>query len=274
MERCNDHKQQEANECAWGMFLDTLLCRIGDVQDGETLALIAPAGSGGVRDQLVIHTDRDLGLRWVTRSWFGRTAAEQVVARADAEDGTFTLAEAVVREARDGIGLPHPQLFTAHAHGAGAAHLAECLGLADEGSVSEPGGDTTRSADHTAMVLAEVRDLFDGDVRLDDDGDVVFTLHGTKAFILFRGPGTHLEIAAPVATGVYSRRTAAVELDLLNRKGMWSTWFMQDRNVWLRSQVFARPLVREHVRWALMTFAEDLGTHRDELAYRLGARVA
>ncbi|MCZ4539224.1 MULTISPECIES: hypothetical protein [Dietzia] len=37
----------EATECAWGVFLDTLILRIGAVGDGGALALVAPPGPEG-----------------------------------------------------------------------------------------------------------------------------------------------------------------------------------------------------------------------------------
>lgn len=290
MGRRGNEPADEATESAWGMFLDTLIRRLGDVQAGESLALVAPAGTDGARDELLIRSDRERGRTRVTRGRFGSAAADRLLARADREGGMVPLAEAIVRAARDEIGLPHPQLFTAHAHGAGAAHLAECLGLAEEGGIREPatGAPPDRGeapatpdwfaegepADLAPMVLEELRDLGAGEPYVDDDGDVVADLHGTRTFVLFSPDGATLEVAALVATGVYSRRSAAVELDLLNRKGMWSTWCMRDRDIWLRSQLFARPLVRSHLRWTLRTFAEDLHGNRDELAYRLGARVA
>ena len=44
----------EATECAWGVFLDTLILRIGAVGDGDALALVAPPGPEGLSRQLVI----------------------------------------------------------------------------------------------------------------------------------------------------------------------------------------------------------------------------
>ena len=120
----------EATECAWGVFLDTLILRIGAVGDGDALALVAPPGPEGWSQQLVVRSDRVRGFMWVTRGIAGSTAAEEVVASAGA-DGAFALADAIVRVAREDLRLPHPQLFTARASGRGAAELAESLGLAD-----------------------------------------------------------------------------------------------------------------------------------------------
>ena len=119
MRRQRDDDMSEATECAWGMFLDTLILRIGAVGDGEALALVAPPGPEGWSQQLVIRADRERGFMWVTRGIAGTTAAEEVVVSAG-PDGAFALAEAIVRVAREDLRLPHPQLFTARADGRGA----------------------------------------------------------------------------------------------------------------------------------------------------------
>ncbi len=281
--RASDDKQgrdgmREATECAWGMFLDTLICRVGDVRDGETLALVAPSGTDGWSEQLVIRADRDRGWMWVTRGVCGSTAAEEVVARVGG-DGSFQLAEAIVRVAREELRLPHPQLFTARADGPGAALVAESLGLADASVVSEPDGlraDTARGGPEALrpLVARVIREVTGQEPGVDDDGDLVFDLAGTTAFILFRPDGGMIEALAMVVRGVYSRRNTAVELDLLNRKGMWSTWFMCDRDVFQKIMLPARPLGAENLEGMLRAFATDLERNRDELAYRLGGVAA
>ncbi|MVZ90275.1 hypothetical protein GQF49_07265 [Microbacter sp. ANSKLAB05] len=268
----------EATECAWGVFLDTLILRIGAVGDGGALALVAPPGPEGWSQQLVVRSDRGRGFMWVTRGIAGSTAAEEVVASAGA-DGAFALADAIVRVAREDLRLPHPQLFTARASGRGAAELAESLGLADADAPGGPDGRTDGGVrggpDALRPVVVEaVGRMFGQEPGVDDDGDVYFTVAGTTVFVIFSPDGGLVQAWALVVRGVYSRRNTAVEVDLLNSKGMWSTWYLSGRDVFQRITLPARPLSADNIEGMLRAFAKDLEQNRDELAYRLGGKVA
>lgn len=280
MERPGSDDMWESTECAWGVFVDTLICRLGEVSHGETLALVAPSrpGPGSWSEQLVIRADADRRWMWVTRGVCGSTAAEEVVARAD-DGGVVELAQAIARVAREDLRLPHPQLFTARADGPGAARLAESLGLQDAGALGGPAGDrdlAVRGGAEALRPLVEgvIRKVFGFQPTVDDDGDLSFDLAGTTAFVLFRPDGSMIEAWSMVVRGVYSRRNTAVELDLLNRKGMWSTWYMRDRDVFQKIMLPARPLAAENLEWMLRAFARDFRHNRDELAYRLGGVAA
>ena len=273
-----DDGMRDGTECAWGVFLDTLICRLGDIRDGETLALIAPSGRQEWASQLVIRADRRRGWMWVTRGIRGSTAAEDMVARVG-EDGAFTLADAIVRVARGDLLLPHPQLFTARATGPGAAAVADALGLADAGAVEEApsrGEDAALGGPDALrpLVAGVIRNLTGQDPDVDSDGDLRFHVAGTTVFVIFRPDGAAIEVFAMVVRRVYSRRNTAVELDLLNRKGMWSTWYMTDREVFQRIRIPARPLSVENVDEILRAFSFELERNRDELAYRLGGVAA
>lgn len=268
----------EATECAWGVFLDTLICGIPAVGDGEALALVAPPGPDGWCQHLVLRTDRDRGLMWVTRGVAGTTAAEEVVANAGG-DGAFTLADAIVRVAREELRLPHPQLFTARAAGPGAVELAGRLGLEDADgpagrAVGADSGVRGGPAVLRPVVTEAVVRVTGRDPRVDDDGDVFFDLAGTRVFVLFSPDGTAVKALARVVRGVYSRRTTAVEVDLLNRGAWWSTWYLSGRDVFQRIALPARPLTVDNVEGMLRAFAEDLERNRDDLAYRLGGKAA
>lgn len=268
----------EATECAWGVFLDTLILRIGAVGDGDALALVAPPGPEGWSQQLVVRSDRGRGFMWVTRGISGSTAAEEVVASAGA-DGAFALADAIVRVAREDLRLPHPQLFTARASGRGAAELAESLGLADADAPGGPDGRTdggVRGGPDALrpVVMEAVGRMFGQEPGVDADGDVYFTVAGTTVFVIFSPDGGLVQAWALVVRGVYSRRNTAVEVDLLNSKGMWSTWYLSGRDVFQRITLPARPLSADNIEGMLRAFAKDLEQNRDELAYRLGGKVA
>lgn len=273
-----DDSMREATECAWGMFLDTLICRLGDIRDGETVALVAPSGRQEGTSQLVIRADRERGWMWVTRGVCGSTAAEEMIARVG-EGGAFTLADAIVRVAREDLRLPHPQLFTARTAGPGAAALADALGLADADAVEEApscGEDAALGGPDALrpLVARVIREVTGQDPDVDSDGDLRFHVAGTTAFVIFRPDGAMIDVFAMVVRRVYSRRNTAVELDLLNRRGMWSTWYMTDREVFQKIRIPARPLSAENVDEILRAFSLELERNRDELAYRLGGVAA
>lgn len=272
---------REATECAWGMFLDTLICGLGAVRGGETLALVAPPGPEGWSQHLVVRADPDRGFRWVTRGIAGSTAAEDVVASAGT-DGSFALADAIVRVAREDLRLPHPQLFTARASGPGASELADRLGLEDADAADAP-ARRADEADGTVrggpdalrpVVRAAVEKVIGRAPGIDDDGDVVFDVAGTTVFVMFGPDGGMIQAWALVVRGVYSRRNTAVEVDLLNRKAVWSTWYLSGRDVFQRITLPASPLSADNVQKMIRAFATDLEQNRDELAYRLGGTPA
>lgn len=258
----------ESTNCAWGMFVDTLICRLGEIGDGETLALVAPPDSNGWRSQLVLRADRCRDLVWVTRGVEGGTAAEEVVAQAG-QGVFFEVADAIGRVAREELRLPHPQLFTARASGPGAARLAEDLGLGVRMDVAPDGPEGVR-----LMAAGVIREVFGVDPDVDDDGDLVFPVGGTTAFLMFNGDQSLIQAWARVVCGIYSRRNTAVELDLLNRKAVWSTWYMDGRDVFLRNTLPARPFAADNLDGVLRNFALELRGNRDELAYRLGGTPA
>ena len=277
-----------ATNCAWGMFEDTLICGLDQIGEGETLALIAPTGTDGWASQLVIRADAERGWMWVTRGVAGSTAADEVVARVG-ENGSAELAGAIVRQARVELRLPHPQLFTAAATGMGAARLADQLGLAVASTVvagdaefalergDAPGRSDVASGwpDALRPLAVEVlREVTGQDPVVDDDGDLFFDIDGTRCIMLFSPDGSLVQLQAQVVRRIYSRRNTAVELDLLNSKGLWNTWFMNGREVYLRSAVPARPLTADNLQRTLRFYAQELCAIREELAYRLGGVAA
>lgn len=258
----------ESTNCAWGMFVDTLICRLGVIDDGESLALVAPTDANGWRNELVIRADRGRDLVWVTRGVEDGTAAEEVVAQSG-QGGFFEVADAIGRVAREELRLPHPQLFTARAYGPGAVQLADDLGLGVRIDAAGADPDGLR-----ALAGRVIRDVFGVEPEVDGDGDLVFAIDDTAVFLMFNGDQSLIQAWARVVRGVYSRRNTAVELDLLNRKAAWSTWYMNGRDVFLRNTLPARPLAADNLEGALRNFALELRGKRDELSYRLGGSLA
>lgn len=268
MESSDSDSLNDSTICAWGMFVDTLICGLDVIGEGEALALVAPPDSDGWRSQLVLRADRGRDLVWVTRAVEGGTAAEEVLAQAG-QGGYFEVAEAIGRAAREELRLPHPQLFTARASGPGAARLAEELGLGVRAEVAGGGPGDLRP-----LAAGVVREVFGVDPDVDDDGDLVFPVDGTTTFLMFNGDQSLIQAWARVVCGVYSRRNTAVELGLLNRKAAWSTWYMNGRDVFLRNTLPARPFAADNLDGVLRNFALELRDNRDELAYRLGGTPA
>lgn len=288
MTSLDNRSSDESTNCAWGMFVDTLICQLGVIGDGEMLALVAPADSNGLRSQLVLRADRGRDLVWVTRGVEGSTAAEEVVAQAG-EGGYFEIADAIGRVAREELRLPHPQLFTAAATGMGAARLADQLGLAVASTVvagdaefARERGDAAGRSDVASgwpdalrpLAVEVLREVTGQDPVVDDDGDLFFDIDGTRCIMLFSPDGSLVQLQAQVVRRIYSRRNTAVELDLLNSKGLWNTWFMNGREVYLRSAVPARPLTADNLQRTLRFYAQELCAIREELAYRLGGVAA
>lgn len=298
MGRQEDGFMDAATDCAWGMFEDALICGLGGIGEGEALALVAPADANGWAEQLVIRADPERGGTWVTHGVAGSTAADVLVAGAG-EDGPAELAAAIVRQARGQLRLPHPQLFTAAVTGAGAAALADRLGLAvrpaDGGGVV--GGDVVGGGapaelaglggrgvpadlaaggpdDLRPLAVEVVRRVTGRDPEVDDDGDLVFDIEGTRCFLLLARDGSEARLHSQVVRRIYSRRNTAVEVDLLNSKGSWHTWYLQGREIYLRATVPASPLSADNLGRTLTLYAHDLCTTRDELAYRVGGVVA
>src|SRR5690606_32251398 len=146
----------------------------------------------------------------------------------------------------------------------------------------EVGGPTGRAAGGVRggpdvlrpTVVDAVRTSFGQEPAIDDDGDVSFTVAGTRVFVIFSPDGGLIQAWALVVRGVYSRRNTAVEVDLLNGKGMWSTWYLSGRDVFQRLTLPTRPLSADNLEGMLRAFARDLEQNRDELAYRLGGKAA
>lgn len=287
MGRQEDGFMDAATDCAWGMFEDALICGLGGIGEGEALALVAPADANGWAEQLVIRADPERGGTWVTHGVAGSTAADVLVAGAG-EDGPAELAAAIVRQARGQLRLPHPQLFTAAVTGAGAAALADRLGLAvrpSGGEASAALAAGTASADPPglaaggpeelrSLAVEVVRRVTGQDPEVDDDGDLVLDVEGTRCFLLFSRDGSEVRLHSQVVRRIYSRRNTAVEVDLLNSKGSWHTWYLQGREIYLRATVPALPLSADNLGRTLTLYAHDLCTTRDELAYRVGGVVA
>ncbi|GAA1915374.1 T3SS (YopN, CesT) and YbjN peptide-binding chaperone 1 [Nocardioides marmoribigeumensis] len=198
--------------------------------------------------------------------------------------GVEAVASQVVTMLRDHFGVAHPQLLTHQAWGPAAEHV-DLLGLCATGDVPEETVATPAvvsadavfpdgPAELNALVAEVLRAKYQAEPKADDDGDFVIPHLGQPVFVRARDEQPAVEVIARVAHGAYSRRTAAVEVGLLNRDHGWVRWELHDRDVFLRLLIPAMPFVPRHLDDLLDVFLEKLSETRDDLALRLRAKVA
>lgn len=203
------------------------------------------------------------------------------------------VAHLVVVGLRDAFGIAHPELLTHHAWGAAAAGIG-VLGLCATADIPSddphaPAGSEGRaparpapsreafqpsSRGELAELVAEVlRDRQGEEPVVDDDGDFVIHHAGQPLWIRMRTDQPAVEIFGRVVHEVRSKRGAAIELSVLNRDVMWVHWCLRDRAVWQSASVMGVPFVPWHLTSMLDVFVQALDETRDDLAFRLGAKV-
>jgi len=215
--------------------------------------------------------------------WLGNTEDEKNWYLERPVGSALGVADLVVTALRDVVGIAHPQLLTYRAWGP-AAEGAEDVGLCAAGAV--PVDEPSAPADLPLALVAEDRDMlvgfvgdllrakYDTEPQVDDDGDFVLTHLEQPVWVSVPAEQPAVVVTARVAHGVHSRRTAAVEVGLLNRDQMWSRWTLRDRDVWQTLALPGLPFVPAHLDDMLDLFFAAMSSTRDDLAFRLGARVA
>lgn len=196
------------------------------------------------------------------------------------------VARVVVEAMRDRFGIVHPQLLTYQAWGP-AADEAEILGLCATGEVpvDEPIADHQPILGQLALqpgnrdellgfVGSLLREKYEGEPTLDDDGDFVLHHLGQPVWVRVRVDQPAVEIMARVAHDVHSRRATAVEIGLLNRDNLWVRWTLRERTVWQTLLLPASPFAPSHLNEMLDLYLAAMTETRDDLAYRTGAKVA
>jgi hypothetical protein len=196
------------------------------------------------------------------------------------------IAATVVGALREVFGVEHPQLLTYNAFGPNA-DTATAIGLSatedvpaelpdlPEGTPQLPTVMTPN--DHDAlveMVRATMHARSGALPQVDDDGDVVLTFLDQPVYVRVRDDQPAVEIMARVAHGVHSRRATAAELAVLNRTHVWTMWVLSGRDVFLRLPIPAYPFVPGHLVAMLDVFFAAMTETRDDLAFRVGGRVA
>ena len=204
--------------------------------------------------------------------------------------GADEIANHVVWALRYYFGIAHPQLLTYQAWGPSCAG-ADVLGLCatDEVPSDEPhaphrsirGRESVLSRlalkpvdrdDLLHIVQSVLREKYEGEPTIDDDGDFVLHHLGQPLWVRVRGDQPAVEIMARVAHDVHSRRATAVEIGLLNRDNLWVSWTLRDRTVWQALVLPGLPFVPTHLDAMLDLFLEAMAATRDDLAYRTARR--
>jgi hypothetical protein len=258
---------------------------------GGTMIRAEVSGDARLRPQFRLSDDAPA---WFTRKgWAGGAAANAdegeernwyVVAPLDRVD---EIARVVVETMRDRFGIVHPQLLTYQAWGP-AADEAEFLGLCATGEVplDEPQAvghepilgqlalQPSNRDELLGFVGALLREKYEADPTVDNDGDFVLHHLGQPVWVRVRTDQPAVEIMARVAHGVHSRRATAVEIGLLNRDNLWVRWTLRERTVWQTLLLPASPFVPSHLDEMLDLYLAAMSETRDDLAYRTGAKVA
>ena len=215
--------------------------------------------------------------------WRGNdeTEGNWVLERPTADAGI--IAAMVVGALREAFGVEHPQLLTYDALGPHAEQPV-LLGLsATDDVLAElpasvaPQVTTQMPMDRSELIemvraclAAKVCDL----LSVDDDGDFVLTHLGQQVWVRVRTDQPAVEIIARVTHGVHSRRATSAELAVLNRQHMWTIWVLSGRDVWMRLPIPALPFAPAHLDSMLDIFLAAMTETRDDLAVRVGGRVA
>lgn len=237
--------------------------------------------------QLGIESDTILrSLRWqgnddASPNWF----TERPITDAPA------LAIEATTALRHLFGIVHPELLTQQAWGPASAGIG-LLGLAAtedvptdgqgvktslllEDELGEPSIESPSDREELAALVGMLlEERFEEPVSTDEDEDFVLHRHGQPLWVRVSADEPVVQVFACVARGVRSRRTAAVEVGLLNRDHRWMKWILAERDVWQTLSLPGRPFVPIHFAVLLDAFIETLGETRDDLMYRTGTRTA
>ena len=292
---------------AWNQLEQSLAVHLARMtQDGDHLVIELPEGHGGgttpyaqfagfgdgfmVRAELggdaYLAPANQLSAEWCETlrlmGWQGNDE-EELNWFVERPVGDAKLVSAMVVGAlREAYGVVHPLLLTYRAWGPVAAAAAE-LGLNATAEVPAelPESPETPMAlvpddrdDLVEMVLMTLDAKYGERPDLDDEGDVVLTHLDQPVWVRARPDQPAVEIFTRVAHAIHSRRATAAELAILNRDNPWVKWTLQDRTVWQHIVIPGLPFAPTHLDAMLDVFLETMAATRDDLAFRIGGRVA
>ncbi len=187
------------------------------------------------------------------------------------------------------FGTPHPQLLSYQASGPALATVRE-LGLCASDDVSMEGREDAAAEDDdlqddpaeqfgpvaamrrkASAVIAEVlRRSFGTEPQVDGDGDFAVTATGSPFWVRLRRDQPAIEIIGRAVHSVESPRLAAIEVAVLNRTSLFTTWLQHGEEIALQAVVPAQPFVPAQLEAMLEVFVSTMEAQRADLAFRTG----
>lgn len=260
---------------------------VGDQSGTRPYAQFAAFGPGMVRAELsgnaYLASAYVLTEEWceslTSMGWAGNDESEPNWYVERPVEDAKNIAALVVASLRLAFGIAHPQLLTYRAWGCNADAAAE-LGLSAtaELPVERPTEPMVLQPDDRDELLAMIRMAlhakFEEEPTVDDDGDIVLTHLDQPVWVRAREDMPAVEIFAQVVHGVHSRRATAVEIGILNRDHALVKWWMRERAVWQHIVIPALPFAPGHLDAMVDVFLATMTATRDDLALRVGGRVA
>ncbi|WP_457188635.1 T3SS (YopN, CesT) and YbjN peptide-binding chaperone 1 [Nocardioides sp. P5_E3] len=227
-----------------------------------------------------------LGAEWcdalLTMGWMGNDDEEPNWYVERPLGDAKVVAGLVVGALREAYGVAHPLLLTYHAWGPAAAGAAG-LGLsatedvpaelpaAPDGPVAFMSSERDELVEWVGMTLES---KYGERPAIDSDGDFVLAHLDQPVWVRVRPDTPGVEIFARVAHSIHSRRATASELAVLNRDHPWVKWTLEERTVWQRIVIPALPFAPTHLEAMVDVFLATMTATRDDLAFRVGGRVA
>ena len=266
--------------------------------DGQALRAEL-SGRAYVAPAYWLSAEKQANLRFL--GWAGNDDAEPNLFIHWSVDDPQTLAGMVTWVLRDDFHVAHPHLLTASAWGPAAANVG-VLGLRVAGEDEDTAGDepgvielhhVLADADRAAaereaaqllhpvpsgherlrsLVAEALRRRSGSPLRVDEDDDFVLTHLDQLVFVRVRRDAPVVELLAPVASDVRSRRQTALELSVLNRDHDWVKWSLRQRVVWQSLLIPGEPFVATVFDELLVTFFNAMALTRDDLVLRVGGR--
>ncbi|NHN54667.1 hypothetical protein G9U51_02580 [Calidifontibacter sp. DB0510] len=232
--------------------------------------------------QLRLSEERDVLLREIF-GWEGNDDSSANWFADFMPERSGEIAGRLVAALRLGFAILHPQLMTYRASGP-AKDNASLLGLVETADVPEEdasppqteaafwAADGEQLKTRVGWVLNELCSIDPEEV--DEDGDFVLPGPGQSIWVRVHGDIPAIELLAIPTYGVWSRRATAVELSLLNRSHQLVKWTLRERTVWQTLMIPALPFAPRQLSEMLEVFCTALVQTREDLALRVGGRVA
>lgn len=227
-----------------------------------------------------------------TRGWGHQVSGSDWVLRAGPDSDLESVAAEIVAVLTWQLSVPVPGLLTCRGSGDSARALPigdlRMTESGDDGEVSIScppmlgidgpisGLPALQPADRDElfwMVHLLLEEMIDRVPDLDEEHDFVLHHLGQRVSIQVDRETFGVCVQARVAHEIPAPRRAALELSVLNRDHRWIRWILRDDTVWQEFNLLAQPFVPKHLGVLLDLFLQTMTSTRDDLVYRIGARV-